>query len=131
MQKNLDYYLKLPWTFRFEWDPRDNIYVARIAELKYCASHGDTIEEAAHNIREALEQHLDVMLEDNLEIPEPPKIEDYKGKSAFCYFLLAISLADSIMFNIAPSTSPLSSNIGAPPTIKSLVFPSGNFIVRG
>ena len=79
-KKDLSYYLNLPWTFRFEWDPRDNIYVTRIAELKDCLSHGDTIEEAAHNIREALELYIETCLKDNIEIPEPLKPSEYSGR---------------------------------------------------
>jgi predicted RNase H-like HicB family nuclease len=77
----MEYYLKLPWTFRFEYDSRgEGLYVASVAELKGCMSHGDTIEEAAKNIQEALECHLESMLLDNEEIPEPVKISDCSGK---------------------------------------------------
>lgn len=80
MKKDLKYYLNLNWTYRFEWDSRDNIYVASIAELKDCLSHGETIEEAVHNIKEALECHLTVMIKEGFEIPEPLKPSDYSGK---------------------------------------------------
>ena len=82
-QKDLNYYLNLHWTYRFEWDSRDNIYVAKIAELPDCLSHGNEIEEAAKNIKEALKCHLPVMLEEGDEIPEPPKPKDYKGNIAY------------------------------------------------
>jgi antitoxin HicB len=80
MKKKLEYYLSLPWTFRFEWDTRDDLYVASIAELKGCLSHGDTVEEAAHNIREALECHLTSMLNDGEAIPEPLKPGAFSGR---------------------------------------------------
>ena len=78
--KDINYYLNLPWTFLFEWDPRDSIYIATIKELNGCLSHWDTIEEAVINIREALECHLLSLLEDNDEIPEPLKPNDYSGR---------------------------------------------------
>lgn len=78
--KNIQYYLNLPWSFRFEWDPGDQIYVASIAELKGCMSHGKTINEAAENIKEALELYLETAIDENIEIQEPPKPEDYKGR---------------------------------------------------
>lgn len=78
--KDLNYYLQLPWSFRFEWDPKDQIYVASVAELKGCMSHGKTIDEAAENIKEALELYLETALESLIEINEPPKPEDYKGR---------------------------------------------------
>lgn len=80
INKNLNYYLNLSWTFRFEWDSRDNIYVARIAELKDCLSHGDTIEEAVNNIKEALELYIETCLEENTDIPEPLKPNEYSGR---------------------------------------------------
>ncbi|OGI00486.1 MAG: hypothetical protein A2Y25_12105 [Candidatus Melainabacteria bacterium GWF2_37_15] len=79
-KKDLNYYLNLPWTFRFEWDPRDNIYVASVAELKGCMSYGDTIAEAANNIKEALEAYLISLLKDNIEIPEPLAPSEYSGR---------------------------------------------------
>jgi len=78
--KKLEYYLNLPWTFRFEFDERDNIWVARIAELEGCASYGNDIEEAARNIKSALASYIEAMFEEKAEIPEPPKPEEYKGR---------------------------------------------------
>jgi hypothetical protein len=40
-------------------------------------SVGDTLEEASHEIREAIEFHLEGMREDGLPIPEPPSWEEY------------------------------------------------------
>ena len=54
--------------------------MASIGELKGCMSHGETIEEAAKNIEEALELYLEAALEDNIEINEPPRAEDFKGR---------------------------------------------------
>lgn len=81
--KNKEYYLSLNWTYRFIWDEADKIYTASIAEIPDCLSHGDTIEEAVKNIKEALKQHIEIMIEDNMEIPEPVKPEDYKGSIAY------------------------------------------------
>jgi antitoxin HicB len=80
MKKDLSYYLNLPWSYRFEYDSKDRIYVAYVAELKGCSSHGKDIEEAAKNIDEALRLYLDAMIEDHIEIQEPPKPDDYKGR---------------------------------------------------
>lgn len=83
MQKSVKYYMNLPWSYRFEWDPRDSIYIAKVSEIKDCLSHGKTIEEAARNIKIDLEQHLEAMLKDDYHIPEPAKPEDYKGNIAY------------------------------------------------
>ena len=80
MKKDLNYYLNLHWTFRFEWSDEDNSYVASVAELPGCMSDGETVEEAAHMIKDALKSHLSVMLEHGDKITEPPKREDFKGR---------------------------------------------------
>jgi len=80
MTKNLEYYLKLPWTFRFEWSDEDACYIASVAELKGCMSEGETITEATKMINDALESYISACLEANYEIPEPLKQIDCKGK---------------------------------------------------
>ena len=54
IKKDLDYYMNLNWTYRFEWSDEDNGYVASVAELKGCMSFGETIEEATVMIKDAL-----------------------------------------------------------------------------
>ena len=80
MKKDLEYYLGLNWTYNFEWSNEDECYIASVAELKGCKSHGETIEEAAKMIKDALNSHISGMLEAGFEIPEPLKPEEYKGK---------------------------------------------------
>jgi len=77
--KDLNYYLNLPWTFSFEWSNEDKCYVASVAELKGCLSDGETIEEATNMIKEALECHIESMLKSDCDIPEPFKPIDFKG----------------------------------------------------
>lgn len=79
-EKTLEYYLSLPWSYRFEWSDEDNCYVASIAELKGCMSDGATIEEAAEMIKDALKSYITASLHFNDNIPEPLKPVDYKGK---------------------------------------------------
>ena len=81
--KNLDYYLKLHWTYRFEWSDEDNCYVASVAELPGCMSDGETFDKAAKMIRDALESHLVAMLKHGDKIIEPPDPSEYKGKILF------------------------------------------------
>lgn len=80
MIKDLDYYMKLPWTFRFEWSNEDDCYVASISELKGCMSHGDTLQEASEMIQDALLSHLSACIEAKIQIPEPVRPADFKGK---------------------------------------------------
>lgn len=79
MEKDLIYYLNLPWSYRFEWSNDDNCYVASISELQGCKSDGKTIEEATTMIKDALKSYISSLLEDNEAIPEPPKPADFKG----------------------------------------------------
>jgi antitoxin HicB len=81
--KDLEYYLNLPWSYRFEWSEVDNAYIASIEELKGCMSHGDTIEEATAMIKDALMSYIDCHLHFGDFIPEPAKIVDFKGKIHF------------------------------------------------
>jgi antitoxin HicB len=79
MEKNLEYYMKLPYTIEMHQNPEDGWFV-RVRELRGCMSHGDTAEEAAAMIREALELWLEVSLQRGLPIPEPRSGDDYSGK---------------------------------------------------
>lgn len=49
-------------------------YWASVPDLPGCVSVGKTIEELRKNIREAIEFHLDGMVEDGLPIPKPTAI---------------------------------------------------------
>jgi len=63
--KSLDYYLNLPWEFEFDTCPEGGFY-ARVKGVS-CYSHGDTLEHAQAMIKEALELHIESMLEDGYE----------------------------------------------------------------
>jgi len=79
MEKNLEYYMELPYTIEMHQNPEDGWFV-RVKELRGCMSHGDTVEEAATMIREAMELWLEVSLDRGLPIPEPRPKDDYSGK---------------------------------------------------
>lgn len=55
---------------------RDN-FSAYIPDLPGCVTTGKTVEEIEHNIREAIELHLEGMLEDGDPIPEPSTSVSY------------------------------------------------------
>lgn len=79
MEKDLKYYMELPYTIEMHQSPVGGWFV-RVKELRGCTSHGDTAEEAAVMIREAMELWLEVSLERGLPIPEPRPQDDYSGK---------------------------------------------------
>ena len=55
------------------WSDEDKCFVARVPALLGCASHGDTVEEAAHNIMEAAEGWLETAAAEGIAIPDPPR----------------------------------------------------------
>jgi len=69
MKKNIDYYLNLPWKFEFE-KAEDGGYYANVKNLK-CHSYGISLEDAANNIKKALELHLKSYIDDNEQVPTP------------------------------------------------------------
>jgi len=79
MEKNLEYYLGLPYTRELIPEP-SGIWFVRIKELPYCMSQGDSPEEAMLNINEAMTGWIEGELEDGETIPEPREEEEYSGK---------------------------------------------------
>lgn len=79
MEKNVEYYLNLPYTYELHPDP-DAGWFVRVKELPGCMSQADSPEEAMSNIREVLPLWLETALEDGYAIPEPRPVEEYSGK---------------------------------------------------
>lgn len=79
MEKNLEYYMALPYTIELTSDPAGGWFAA-IKELPGCISQGDTPEEALEMIRDAQAGWLSVALEDGDAIPEPRALDEYSGK---------------------------------------------------
>ena len=76
MKKNLEYYLKLPYTTIIHID-EDNSYVARLLELPDCIGVCKTKEEAVNELEIHKRLKLEGHLELGLPIPEPSK---YSGQ---------------------------------------------------
>ncbi len=53
------------------YSDEDECYIADIPDLKYCSAHGDTPEEALHEVLIAKEAWLEVARKEKLPIPEP------------------------------------------------------------
>ena len=75
--KNLEYYLRLPYTTNIKRGEGDEYWVARVVELPHCMTHGYTTEEALKDLDDAKREWLESNLERNLPIPEPTT---YKGQ---------------------------------------------------
>ncbi|MGZ0020066.1 type II toxin-antitoxin system HicB family antitoxin [Nitrosomonas sp. wSCUT-2] len=54
-----------------------NNYSAYVPDLPGCVATGSTIKETEREIREAIELHIEGMMEDGLPIPQPTSIVQY------------------------------------------------------
>jgi antitoxin HicB len=79
MDKNLEYYLNLPYTIEILPEPEGGYFI-RVKELPGCFSQGETPEEAFRNIQEAKHLWLEVAIEVKHPVPEPRQEENYSGK---------------------------------------------------
>jgi predicted RNase H-like HicB family nuclease len=52
-------------------------YGAYVPDLPGCVATGATVAEVERSIREAIEMHLEGMIEDGLPIPEPTSVVGY------------------------------------------------------
>lgn len=55
----------------------ENNYSAYVPDLPGCVATGHTIEEAEREIREAIEFHIEGLIEDGLPVPQPESIVEY------------------------------------------------------
>ncbi len=83
MKKNLEYYLNLPYSYIVEWSDADGCYLGSIVELEKNMTCGDSPEEVITNLKKALEAYINTSLANNMEIPEPLKLSDFKGNITY------------------------------------------------
>lgn len=77
--RELDYYLSLPYTFEIVQE-QDGVWFAKVRELPGCMTEGDTLEDATAMLKDALVAWLEVAVRDGYPIPEPKAVDDYSGK---------------------------------------------------
>ncbi len=84
MNKNLEYYLNLPYTIEVKpiHDEMGGGYMATLPELGKFAIIGDgeTIQEAIGDLTASKERVFSGFIEEGINIPEPRNTEDYSGK---------------------------------------------------
>jgi len=76
-QKDLHYYLSLPYTFQVR--KTENGYWANVKEIDGCHTPASTIEEAYRDLEMILKDHIEIRLENGNPIPEPVD-QEYSGK---------------------------------------------------
>ena len=79
MNKNIDYYLNLPYRMEITPDIDEGGYVVSYPELVGCLSQGETIEEAINSAQEAKKEWILATLEDGMPIPKPQSSKKYSG----------------------------------------------------
>jgi antitoxin HicB len=79
MQKDLEYYLDLPYTIELTRSAGGGWFV-RVRELPGCMSQGETPQEAMDMIQDAMRGWIEISLEDGDPIPEPRTMDEYSGK---------------------------------------------------
>jgi len=82
-KKNLNYYMKLPYSYTIEWSDVDKCFLGSITELERNMTCGQTREEVLSNLKEALASYVATSLAHNMDIPEPLKINDFKGNITY------------------------------------------------
>ena len=78
MKDKVKEYIELPYSTFVVPDVtthNEPCYVAYHPELEGCMSHGDTREEALHNLREVTQVYISTLLERGLEVPHPYAID--------------------------------------------------------
>lgn len=73
MNKDLDYYMHLPYRMEIVEDKDEGGYVVCFPELKGCITCGDTLKDAIEMAKDAKKTWLMAMLDDHCPIPEPNK----------------------------------------------------------
>ena len=72
-----------PYTYIIEWSDVDMCFLGSIVELERNMTCGQTREEVFSNLKEALVSYVTTSLENNMEIPEPLKIKNFKGNITY------------------------------------------------
>ncbi|NML32070.1 type II toxin-antitoxin system HicB family antitoxin [Paraburkholderia antibiotica] len=57
-----------------------------VPDIPGCHSAGDTLEEAFANAKEAIESHLDTLLDEGLPLPEPGTLQAHRDNPEFAGF---------------------------------------------
>ena len=78
-EKDIHYYLSLPYTIELIRED-DETWFARVKELPGCITEGDSAQDAAEMILDAMHGWVEIALADGQTIPEPRPVEDYSGK---------------------------------------------------
>lgn len=80
MEKDINYYMNLPYKIEIVKDNEFNSYVALCPELKGCITTGETEYEALKNLEDAKRVWLEDALKSDSNVPEPEAMRKYSGE---------------------------------------------------
>ena len=78
--KDLAYYMSLPYRVEILPDSEDGGFVVHCPELVGCMTCAETAGEGLKLLEDAKREWQEAALEDGVAIPEPVKLEDYSGQ---------------------------------------------------
>lgn len=73
-------HFELKYKLEINWSPDDGAYVVKVPELPGCVTHGDTMDEAYKNAKEAILGYLESLERRRLPIPKPLSEKTFTGK---------------------------------------------------
>lgn len=73
-----------------ELGDNDNAYGVVAPDIKGCFSAGDTMEEALQNAKEAITNHIEILVEDGEKIPAPSDIKSHMGDPEYDGFVFSV-----------------------------------------
>ena len=79
MNRTIDHYMSLPYTFSITPDPEEGGYVVSYPDLPGCLTCGRTLEEAVAGAEDAKRCWIEAALEEGIRIPEP-ETHNYSGQ---------------------------------------------------
>ena len=80
MERDLAYYLSLPYCIEMIPDTREGGYALQCPELPGCITCAETVEDGLRMIEDAKKVWLEACLEDGITVPEPVAAGDNAGQ---------------------------------------------------
>lgn len=70
-----------------------------VPDLPGCFSAGDTLDEAIEQAREAIELHIDGLLDDGCDVPPPQPVSAHQARPEFAGWIWAVVAIDPAMLD--------------------------------
>lgn len=81
-EKDVQYYLGLPWTYTIETESHDGIsyYIIRVNELPGICTDSESLDQGMEEIKELITCAVEIYKEKRKPLPEPINKDLYKGR---------------------------------------------------